>query len=90
MPSPAQTQLPPLESRPCSIVDLTDTTCRWPMWDDSTSILDRLYCGGVTLPDGVYCPHHMALACLKNQRESRHRRHPFAPANSAKRSASSA
>jgi hypothetical protein len=44
------------------LLDLTDTTCRWPMWDDDTPVLDKTYCGGTTLKGQSYCPHHQARA----------------------------
>jgi hypothetical protein len=49
----------------CSINDLCDTTCRYPMWDVSTPHPLRLYCGtpGANFSCGVpYCERH-ALLC---------------------------
>lgn len=48
----------------CTIYDLQDRTCRYPVWDTSTPHPDRLYCGvpAASLLAGVpYCPCHMTL-----------------------------
>lgn len=48
----------------CTIADLTNETCRWPTWDDTTQG-EKFYCG---TPDAdfavgrVYCGHHAGVA----------------------------
>jgi hypothetical protein len=37
------------------------------MWNDDTPILDKQYCGGRTIGDGPYCPHHHAIAFLPKE-----------------------
>lgn len=50
-------------SHPCTLMDLTSETCRWPLWTDANP--ERLYCGA----DGAdmenkrpYCPVHSQMA----------------------------
>lgn len=43
----------------CSILDLTDTTCRWPL---GLPAHDMQYCGSPKLDCGVYCARHHRLA----------------------------
>jgi GcrA cell cycle regulator len=49
----------------CSILELSDVTCRYPCWEVGTPAKDRLYCGcpGASLSGNVpYCERH-ALLC---------------------------
>ena len=48
----------------CSIYELRDNTCRWPLWDVSAGHEQRFYCGfpGASFAAGnPYCRHHSAL-----------------------------
>lgn len=60
----------PLDMRPCSLIELADGQCRWPLGE-----LDEpatLFCGGVALPGLPYCAHHSRRA--HQQGEYRHER----------------
>jgi GcrA cell cycle regulator len=45
--------------RPCSLMELTPTTCRWPYGDPGKP--DFHFCGGFVW-DKTYCKHHHAMA----------------------------
>jgi GcrA cell cycle regulator len=50
-------------SHSCTLMELTPSTCRWPLWNDAQP--ERLYCGapGADLENKVsYCKHHSAIA----------------------------
>jgi GcrA cell cycle regulator len=48
-----------LVMRPCSLNELTDKRCRWPLEDPGRA----LFCGGPTTARGCpYCAHHLAIA----------------------------
>ena len=52
----------------CTIINLTDVTCRFPLWPISGHG-DRLYCGvpDASISAGVpYCPNHAALCGTPN------------------------
>lgn len=47
----------------CTIYDLKDNSCRYPLWDTNTPHSDRRYCGhpSASLHEGVpYCARHCA------------------------------
>ncbi|MGA8616056.1 MAG: GcrA family cell cycle regulator [Xanthobacteraceae bacterium] len=44
----------------CTILDLTEATCRWPVGDPGAG--DFFFCGGNTLGSLPYCPHHARIA----------------------------
>jgi hypothetical protein len=50
---------PLLALRPCSLMELTPTTCRWPYGDPGTP--EFHFCGGFVW-DKTYCKHHHAMA----------------------------
>jgi GcrA cell cycle regulator len=58
-------------SKPITIVDLTESTCRWPTWEiDAT---DRFYCGADKgLGDGAYCSFHARLSTAAPSLRRRH------------------
>ncbi len=49
----------PLGQR-CSLLDLTDSKCHWPIGDPSTA--DFFFCGGKTLEGLPYCGYHSRVA----------------------------
>lgn len=49
----------PIEQR-CSIMDLSEATCRWPVGDPQSS--DFFYCGAAPLKGRPYCPAHCMRA----------------------------
>ncbi len=52
-----------LESKPCSLIELTNKTCRWPLGDPLKP--GFMFCGSSTADleeNRSYCPHHMSMA----------------------------
>jgi GcrA cell cycle regulator len=50
--------------RPCCLLDLTNETCRWPLWNEAPDA-PRLFCGAAEakLHEGMpYCAEHARLA----------------------------
>jgi hypothetical protein len=52
--------VPPLEMRRCSLVELDDGQCRWPLGD--VHQVATLFCGGEAVPRRRYCRHHLKRA----------------------------
>ena len=50
----------PLASDPCTLIELTATRCRFPLWEHDGSG-ERLFCGGATLDKLPYCEHHARM-----------------------------
>lgn len=51
----------PLEQpKPCTLLDLTATSCRWPLWGDGDA--EKFYCGAVAMAERTYCAAHHAIA----------------------------
>lgn len=49
----------------CQMHDLTDSSCRWPLWQDDTPPSGRFYCGDPTAAFSggrPYCPYHADIA----------------------------
>jgi GcrA cell cycle regulator len=46
---------------PVALVDLTDKTCRWPLWDNHATG-DKMFCGAMVVDGSVYCLTHYKLA----------------------------
>lgn len=65
-PAPAPIELPthadaPLPtSRPCVLVELTSTCCRWPLGDVRTP--EFRFCAAPKEPERAYCPTHARMA----------------------------
>jgi hypothetical protein len=54
----------PRGSRPCCLINITNETCRWPLWDEAPDA-PRLFCGAADakLHEGMpYCAEHARLA----------------------------
>ena len=45
---------------PCSILELDDSRCRWPLGEMHDVAV--LFCGGVAETDRPYCTHHLWMA----------------------------
>jgi GcrA cell cycle regulator len=45
---------------PCSILELDDSRCRWPLGEMHEVAV--LFCGGVAETDCPYCTHHLQMA----------------------------
>jgi GcrA cell cycle regulator len=63
---------PPVGRR-CSLLELDDATCRWPVGDPRTP--EFYFCGGKPLAGRPYCVHHAAVA-YQPETECRHARRP--------------
>lgn len=46
----------------CTLVQLTDETCRFPMWGDDTPAHERRYCGGKAVEGLPYCARCCGIA----------------------------
>jgi hypothetical protein len=61
---PAKPTPPPvnntLEPRPCTLIELDDGRCHWPLGDIEAVAV--LFCGGVAVPGRCYCAHHLWIA----------------------------
>jgi hypothetical protein len=55
---------PDASKRPCSLSDLEDTRCRFPISDVNDTNKVR-FCGGETMPGRSYCPNHHKIAYIK-------------------------
>jgi GcrA cell cycle regulator len=49
-----------LDVRPCSLIELGDTRCHWPLGD--VEAVSTMFCGGDTVPGRCYCAHHWRRA----------------------------
>jgi GcrA cell cycle regulator len=49
-----------LAMRPCSISELDDSRCHWPLGDVYKGV--TMFCGGKTVRGDHYCGHHLRLA----------------------------
>jgi GcrA cell cycle regulator len=54
-----------LDSYPCSLQELSDNTCRWPMGEPSEAGFH--FCGGVPQSGSSYCASHHRIAHQKPQ-----------------------
>ncbi len=54
------------EAGRCSIMQLRDGVCRWPMWDMATPKNAKFYCGAPTHGKSSYCQEHMLLGLDPN------------------------
>ena len=51
---------PPLEMRPCSLLELNETDCHWPLGEAHEVAV--LFCGASKGPSFPYCGHHLRMA----------------------------
>jgi GcrA cell cycle regulator len=58
----------PDESNPVTLVELTATTCRWPLFKGREPVHQQFYCGAMPLPGRPYCGPHTRKAYSKAQR----------------------
>jgi hypothetical protein len=67
-PSPSALNViePPPEMRPCSLLALDKTDCRWPL--GKVHEVAVLFCGASTGPDFPYCRHHLRMAQGKGRK----------------------
>lgn len=74
---PERPQMPPQHvnvvpaSRNLKLVELTNSTCRWPIGDPVTD--DFGFCGNAVCPAGPYCGYHAKLAYTPASRQRRAR-----------------
>lgn len=69
----AQDNVVPMSQR-ITLIQLNDSTCRWPIGDPSTQ--DFAFCGGRTLAGMPYCSHHCRIAYQPVSERRRDRRPP--------------
>ena len=53
--------MPPPDMRRCSLIELDDNQCRWPLGD--VHRVATMFCGGAVEPGRAYCGHHWRMAC---------------------------
>jgi GcrA cell cycle regulator len=58
---PVDATVPPPEIRHCSLLELRDGQCRWPL--GPIAQVATLFCGGAVEPGRAYCGHHWRTAC---------------------------
>ncbi len=58
--APVIEDIPVPESKKLELVDLTETTCKWPHGDPATN--DFHFCGNKTKEDAPYCEYHCRMA----------------------------
>ena len=51
---------PPLGMRPCSLLELNETDCHWPLGEAHEVAV--LFCGASKGPGFPYCGHHLRMA----------------------------
>ena len=52
--------VPHIEMQPCSILELDDSRCHWPLGEDDE--IATLFCGDVAMANCPYCEHHLRMA----------------------------
>ena len=57
---PIDATAPPPDMRCCSLVELDDGQCRWPLGD--VYQVATQFCGGDAVPGSSYCRHHLRMA----------------------------
>jgi GcrA cell cycle regulator len=57
---PLQPNLVSVQMRPCSILELDDSRCHWPLGD--VYEIATAFCGGLAVRGCPYCPHHSQMA----------------------------
>ena len=58
----------------CSLIELSDSKCRWPIGDPGTA--DFAFCGGKPAEGFVYCGYHSRIAYQPAADRRRERRNP--------------
>ena len=57
---PVDATVPPPDMRRCSLLELDDGQCRWPLGD--VHQVATQFCGGDAVPGSSYCRHHLRMA----------------------------
>ena len=57
---PIDATVPPPEMRRCSLIELDDGQCRWPL--GTVAEVATMFYGGAVDPGRVYCGHHWRMA----------------------------
>ncbi|TCT08255.1 GcrA family cell cycle regulator [Aquabacter spiritensis] len=70
-PAPVAGNVVPMGQR-CTIMNLTEATCRWPVGEPGTESF--YFCGGRTVSGLPYCTHHARMAYQPSQDRRRDRR----------------
>jgi GcrA cell cycle regulator len=57
---PVDATVPPPETRRCSLLELDNGQCRWPLGDVHQVVAQ--FCGDAAVPGSPYCGHHLRMA----------------------------
>jgi GcrA cell cycle regulator len=57
---PVDDTVPPREMRRCSLLELDNGECRWPLGDVHQAVAQ--FCGEAAMPGFPYCGHHLRMA----------------------------
>jgi GcrA cell cycle regulator len=57
---PVDASVPPPETRRCSLLELDNGQCRWPL--GSIHQVVAQFCGDAAVPGSPYCVHHLRMA----------------------------
>jgi GcrA cell cycle regulator len=58
---PIDATVPPPEMRRCSLIELEEGQCRWPL--GTVAEVATTFCGDAVEPRRAYCGHHWRMAC---------------------------
>ena len=72
---PIDATAPPPDMRRCSLVELADGQCRWPLGD--VHQVATLFCGGSAVPGFSYCGYHRRMAVRQRSAAIRPPRQTF-------------
>ena len=61
---PVDATVPPPEMRRCSLLELEDGQCRWPL--GTVTEVATLFCGDDAVPGRCYCAHHLQRASCRH------------------------
>jgi GcrA cell cycle regulator len=65
----------PVPATAIGIFELTENTCRWPLWNNDTPAHQRVYCGGKNIEGLPYCGAHCRIAYTGPERSTLPTRH---------------
>jgi len=84
---PIDATVPPPEMRRCSLLELDDGQCRWPVGDWRR--VATLFCGGNAVSGSPYCRHHLRMARYESDLPHSDRGSPRVSRSSSKNAAGS-
>jgi GcrA cell cycle regulator len=84
---PVDATVPPSKMRCCSLLELDDGQCRWPVGDWRR--VATLFCGGNAVSGSPYCRHHLRMARYESDLPHSDRGSPRVSRSSSKNAAGS-